>query len=289
MKFFRILFKPGIYVFNGSANRLTKVFGVEPASETSETYTEEELRNVINQSSADGQVDSSEVDMIERVFELDDFRVKDVMAPRPDTVVVYSDDKISEIVKKVKENTHTRYPVIGRDDESISGYVDIKDIFTGDNNGKTHIRDIKEDITIISESANIRRAIKEFKENNTQMLAVVDEWGVFEGIITVEDAIEVLVGDIRDKYDKDHKVPSIEEKEDDLYVSDGSVSVRRINKVIGTSFDSANSDTIAGVILNQTETIPNVGDTIRVNDYVISVEEIEDNRIQEVKISKNNK
>src|SRR6056297_3100962 len=129
MKLFYYVFYPGLVVFNGTANAFTRLIGIPPASETEETLEEREIRRVLARSSEQGHVDTAEVEMIERVFDLDDTTVRTVMVPRPDVVTIPADATLSEIRETALAAGHTRYPVVGADDrDSVVGFIDVKDV-----------------------------------------------------------------------------------------------------------------------------------------------------------------
>lgn len=284
MKFFRYLFIPGIIIFNGAANKSTSLLGIEPAGESGETYTEDEIRNVVSESGRKGQVDEGEVEMIERIFEMDDMKVKEIMVPRPDVTVLNRDDEVSKVMDMVKDKNHTRYPVV--DEDEVVGFVDIKDVFqTSRSSDKMKVEDIMDEIAIIPESASVKKALEKFQDSKSQMAGVVDEWGVFEGIVTVEDAVEVVVGNLQDKYDSEEDEPSVEET-DDGYISDGSISISRLNNETDTEFEVEDIDTVAGLILSKTEDVPDVGTEVEIGDYILEVMDKNNSRIQEVRITR---
>lgn len=285
MKLFRYLFIPGIIVFNGAANKATSLIGIEPAGESGESYSEREIRSVLSESGKQGQVDKEEVEMIERVFQMDDMKVKEIMVPRPDVTTLERDSEISEVMEKVQDRNHTRYPVV--EDDEIVGYVDIKDVFQrSETNGnkKRTVNDIMDDIEVVPESASVKKALKNLQDSEIQMAGVIDEWGVFEGIVTVEDTVEVVVGDLRDKYDTGEFEPSVDDTESG-YISDGSLSVNILNNKIDTNFNEDDIDTVAGLIMSETEDVPDVGAKVDIDDYTFEVMEKQSDRIKEVKIS----
>lgn len=286
MKFFRYLFIPGIIVFNGAANRATTLVGVEPASDSEETYSEDEIRSVLTNSGKRGKVDEKEVKMINRVFEMDDMKVKEIMVPRPDVTTIQKDDEHSEILDMVQDENHTRYPVV--EDNEVLGFIDIKDIF---GNLESHqseeatAEEIMDSIEVIPESSSVKKGLETLQRTESQMAAVVDEWGVFEGIVTVEDTVEVVVGDLRDKYDTENDEPTVEETEDG-HLCDGSLSLSKLNSQIGTEFSEEDIDTVAGLVLSETATVPDVGSKVKKGKYMLEVSEKESNRIKEIEISR---
>lgn len=286
MKFFRYLFIPGIIVFNGAANKATSLVGVKPASDSEETYSEDEIRSVLTNSGNRGQIDDKEVEMIERVFEMDDMKVKEIMVPRPDVTTIQEDSNRNEILDVVESESHTRYPVISSDEELV-GFVHIKDVFSirsSEDKSDITAEDVMDEIEVVPESVSVEKALATLQKTENQMAGVVDEWGSFEGIVTVEDTVEVLVGDLRDKYDNGDE-PTVKEVEDG-YISDGSLSLSSLNREIGTDFEEEDIDTVAGLVLSETGTVPDVGSKFKKDGYTMKVVDKENNRIEEIKIKK---
>lgn len=284
MKFFYYLFVPGIIVFNGTANFFTRMVGVSPASETDETLSEEELRLVLTRSGQQGAVDMEEVEMIERVFDLDDTAVRQVMIPRPDVVSVPADLTLSELRSTIVESGHTRYPVLDpENDDEIVGFVDVKDVLRATEAGRdgSTARDLARDLIIIPETGRIDDLLEGFQRDRSQMAAVIDEWGAFEGIVTIEDVVEELVGDIQDQFDVDDHEPSIE-RLDGAYLIDGGVSIPTVNETLDAEFERAEFETIGGLVFDRLGRAPEVDDAVSVDGYRLTVEDVDGTRISSV-------
>jgi CBS domain containing-hemolysin-like protein len=287
MKVFYYVLYPGIVVFNGAANAFTRALGVPPASETDETLGERELLRVLTRSGEKGDIDVAEVTMIERVFDLDDIVVREVMVPRPDVVSVPADASLSDLQATVLEAGHTRYPVLDADDgDQVIGFVDVKDVLRAEVEGgdADSVGDIAREIVIAPETMALSDLLRQFREDQQQVAAVIDEWGAFEGIATVEDVVEALVGDLRDEFDVDEREPSIRQRDDDGYDIDGGVPLSKINDTIGTNFTSEEVETIGGLVLERLNRAPERGDTVEVGEYVVEVTSVEGARISTVRV-----
>jgi CBS domain containing-hemolysin-like protein len=290
MKGFYYLFIPGIVVFNGTANAFTRMIGVPPASETEETLSEEEILTILSRSGREGQVDIEEVEMIEHVFELDDTTVQEVMIPRPDVVTVESDTPLADLSELVTEEGHTRYPVVAANDgDDVVGFVDVKDVlraseFESDESDDLTAGDLARELPIVPESTRINELLETFQTENRQMAAIIDEWGAFEGIATVEDVVEEVVGDIHDEFDEAGQEPSIEQRARGVYVVDGSVTISKVNETLDTAFESGNFDTIGGLILDHLGRAPEAGDRISLDGFVLDVDDVDGSRISTVRI-----
>ncbi|WP_224269202.1 hemolysin family protein [Haloprofundus salinisoli] len=287
MKVFYYILYPGIVVFNGTANAFTRSLGVPPASETDETLGERELLRVLTQSGEEGDIDVAEVTMIERVFDLDDTVVREVMVPRPDVMSVPADAMLSELHSVVFEAGHTRYPVLDADDgDQVVGFVDVKDVLRAevDDGDAERVGDIAREILIVPETMTISDLLIQFREDRQQIAGVIDEWGAFEGIATVEDIVEALVGDLRDEFDLDEREPSIRRRDDGMYDIDGGVPLSKVNDTLDGDFESEEVETIGGLVLGQLNRAPELGDRVEVDGNVVEVTSVEGTRISTVRV-----
>jgi CBS domain containing-hemolysin-like protein len=280
---------PGIVVFNGAANTFTRAIGVPPASETDETMEEREIRRVLARSGDAGHVDESEVEMIERVFDLDDTVVREVMVPRPDVVSVPADASLSELRATVLDANHTRYPVVAADDpDHVVGFVDAKDVLRATDAASDSVTagDLARDIVVVPETTAIDDLLVQFRDERRQMAAVIDEWGAFEGIATVEDVVEAVVGDLRDGFDAGAGEHSIRAHDDGVYDADGSVSLSVVNETLGTEFEGDGFETLGGLVLDRLNSAPTVGDTVRADGFDIEVRGVDGARISTLRIER---
>ena len=285
MRLFYYLFVPGIVVFNGTANAFTKLLGVEPASETEETLDEEELLLILSRSGRQGQIDRGEVEMIEQVFELDDMTARTVLIPRPDVVSVHPDTTLAELRDLVGEEGHTRYPVIDEEDD-IHGFVDVKDVLTAvdpeEDWESMTAADVVRDLTVVPETVAVDELLARFQEEQNQMAAVIDEWGAMEGIVTVEDLIEEVVGEIHDEFDSPAGEPSITRITDGSYAIDGGVPIAQVNDDLDAAFDPGGTETIGGLVLDHLGRAPEVGDRVETDGFAIEVTDVDGTRISQV-------
>jgi CBS domain containing-hemolysin-like protein len=289
MKIFYFVLYPGIVVFNGTANAFTRLLGIPPASETEEALGEREIRRVLARSGEQGDIDVEEVAMIERVFDLDDTVVREVMVPRPDVVSVSAATTVDELRSIVFEAGHTRYPVLDGDDgDQVVGYVDVKDVLRTHESAKgadVAVGDIARDVAIVPETMTINDLLLQFREDHQQMAAVIDEWGAFEGIATVEDVVEAIVGDLRDDFDVADREPSIRERDAGGYDIDGSVPLSTVNATLDADFEHEAVETIGGLVLGELNRAPEFGDTVELQGYSIEVTAVDGARISTVYVS----
>jgi CBS domain containing-hemolysin-like protein len=283
MRFFYYIFLPGIIVFNGTANRVAALLGVEPASETEEKLDESEVLRVLSRSGEAGIIDEEEVRMIERVFDLDDKTVRSVMVPRPDVATLDADLTSEEMRRKVVEAGHTRYPVA--EDGNVVGFVDAKDVlrlYEEDTDDVT-ARDVAHEPLVLPETTRLDRALARFQGDGTQIAVVIDEWGEFEGVVTVEDVVEELVGSIYDRFDEPGEEPSVE-REGDAYLVDGTATVADLNEHLGDDIDARGLRTVGGLVLDALARGAEVGDAVEIDGYIFEVTRTDGERIETVEV-----
>ncbi|QSG10732.1 Hemolysins or related protein containing CBS domains [Halapricum desulfuricans] len=286
MKLSYRLFAPGIVVFNGTANAFTQLLGVPPASESDETLEEREIRRVLARSGEAGHVAQSEVEMIESVFDLDDTTVREAMVPRPDVVTLSGDRSLSEIRATVLEAGHTRYPVVAAENhDQVTGYLDVKDVL-GAGEEETTAAELSREIMVVPEMTSLRELLLQFQDEHRQMAAVVDEWGAFEGMVTIEDTVEAVVGDLRDDFDVETSEPVIRQDGPDAYDADGAVPLSTVNDVLGTDFEAAGYETLAGLVLDQLARAPEQGDTVSLDGFLAAVTAVDGSRIESVRLTR---
>jgi len=287
MKVAYYLFSPGIVVFNGAANAFTRMLGVPPASETDETMEEREIRRVLARSGEAGHVADTEVEMVNAVFELDDTVVREAMVPRPDVASLPADADLAAIRATVLDAGHTRYPVVAADDaDRVVGFVDVKDVLRAGEAGdeSATAADLARDLVVVPETTSLSDLLVQFRDEHRQMAAVVDEWGAFEGIATVEDAVETLVGELRDGFDAASGEHAVRKTGAGAYEADGSVSLSVVNDALGTDFDGDGFETLGGLVLDRLGRTPEAGDAVTAGEYAFEVTAVDGARISTVRI-----
>ena len=287
MKFFYYLFVPGIVVFNGTANYFTRLLGVSPASERDETHTEEEIRMILTRSQETGEIDLDEVEMIESVFDLGDTVAREVMTPRPDVETVPASMPLDELRSVAAAGTYTRYLVLDEEGEAPLGFVHVKDVLRAtepDAEGGLTAGDLAREVLVVPETRRIDEILADFQTRKEQLAVIIDEWGVFEGIVTIEDVLEEIVGDIRDEFDTAAQEQSIERRADGSYAVDGGVPLHEVNDVLGSDFENEGVETVGGFVLSCLGRVPEVGDEVERDGYRLRIDAVEDARIERLAI-----
>ncbi|HSK99934.1 MAG TPA: hemolysin family protein [Rubrobacteraceae bacterium] len=286
MRFFYYLLLPGTFVFNGLANAFTRALGYPAASEADETHSEDEIRQLVAQSTQRGVLERDEEEMVDAVFELNDTVAREIMVPRPDAVTLPADMPLRKLVSVAAAGNYTRYPVYEDDSpDRIVGAVHIKDVLravesSGSMDADTTARDLMREVLIIPENRPLDEVLADLQNQVLQMAIVIDEWGSFEGLFTMEDIIEEIVGEIRDEFDEEE--PAVNRLSDGSYSIDGRLPIGVVNDALGSEFESEDFDTIGGLILGQLGRVPEVGDEIRLDGFLLRVDEVDGPRVAQV-------
>lgn len=244
---FGTLLFPLIWVLNGSAQILLRVFGVKPAGHE-QAHSEEELKIIMTQSFQGGEINQTELSYLQNIFAFDERIAKDVMVPRTQIMVVDRETDPQEILEMIDEHRYTRFPVTeDSDKDNIIGFLNAKELVTLIARGKlNNLNDHIHDIYVIHESTPLQEALVKMQKNRVHMALVIDEYGGTAGLITMEDILEQIVGEIRDEFDED-EVEDIAEQTTERYLINGRVLLSVIQDRFGIVFEnSENVDTIGG-------------------------------------------
>lgn len=248
LRVFYFLFKPFITLLNGFSNWILKAIGIRPASDQ-EIHSEEELRLIIAESEEGGAIESNERELIQNVFDFDDRIIKQVMVPRIKITGINVNTPIDEAVHIVVREGYSRFPVFDKSLDEITGILYAKDIMHHylDKTGKT-LSDIARKAYFITEGKRIDHVLREFQKKKVQMAIVISEYGVTNGIVTLEDILEELVGEIQDEHDHEAQIVT---KVGNAYQVVATSSLHDINKMIDPPFDESEEyETLAGLLLH---------------------------------------
>lgn len=274
------IFKPVVAVLNVVTGALTRLFGCVPGEKVP-LITAAELKTIVNVSHEEGVLELDERTMINNVFDFGDSKAKDVMTPRTDILAVPLDVSYEEYVRLVKEGGFSRMPVYGEDLDDIVGILYVKDIFFLDKEEFSAERYMREPL-FTYESKPIAELLAEMKTSRLAVAIVLDEYGGTSGLVTMEDMVEEIVGDIEDEYDDDEE--EIEIVKENEFVVDGSTRLEDFNEMVGTELFCEEVDTIAGYILVKLGNFPKEGEELETDGLRIVVEEMEKNRIEKVRV-----
>ena len=260
--------RPIVWIFNIITNVIFKLLGVKDKG--SQPYiTEEELKTMVNVGHEEGVLEIEEREIINNVFQFGDMQAKEAMVQRLDMIAINSEDKYEEIIEMFKNEKFSRMPVYNESIDDIIGILNIKDIiFLSDEEiQQFNIKDYIREPFFTYEFKKITQLLEEMKIEKSQMAIVVDEYGGTAGLITIEDLVEVIVGDIEDEY-----------------IVDGSIKITDVNELIGVRLESEEFDSIGGYIIGHLRRLPEENEVIEVDNIKFCIESLDKNRIKKVRI-----
>lgn len=274
---------PVIFIVDLLSKGILKLLHVDP-NKKMDTITESELKTYVDVSHEDGQIESDEREMIYNIFEFSDTCVKDIMIPRTNMVTVNADESVNDLIKVFHESMYTRIPVYQEDKDSMIGFVNIKDLFIARISGQKNItlKSLLREAYYTYEYKKNADLLLEMREKSMNVAFVLNEYGSTVGMVTLEDLLEELVGEIRDEYDEDEK-ELIQKIDDRSYFIEGSMNLSDINDSIGTSLNSDDYDSIGGIIIGQLDRLPEDNESVVLADgTTLQVKGIDQNRILHV-------
>lgn len=266
LAWFHTISYPLIWILNGTANALLRLVGIAPMSETELAHSEEELRLILADSQAKGVLDLDEITMLERVFNFADRSVRQIMVPSLEVDFLDLQKSLENNLEATRQHQHTRYPLCDGTLDHVAGIIHIKDLFW--HRGATeelHLELVKRPVQFVPESKDIKSLLSEFRHTRTHLAIVVDEYGATAGIITLEDILEELVGEIQDEFDIDLPPPMIRKTEDDLYMIHGRTLLEDVERELGVTIHDEENDTIGGHVMMVLGRTAEVGDEVTVS------------------------
>ncbi len=283
---FTTILYPIAFIVQKAAGLIAKLFGIDVSNDV-ETYTEEELKTMVDLSHAGGLIEEEEKEMIHNVFELDERTAKDVMVPRIDMTAISLDATYDDVNEIFKKEQFTRIPVYEESIDNIVGILNVKDLLLLEKKEREHfaIKNIIRKAVYVYEKKKVLEILETLKEERVNIAIVLDEYGATAGMVTLEDIIEEIVGDIRDEYDvpEDEEIKKISDSE---YIIEGSASIADVHDATGLNLSGEEGvESIGGIVLSRTEDIPKRGQMVLFDGYKIQVLEMDGMRIAKVKLT----
>jgi CBS domain containing-hemolysin-like protein len=280
---FGILFGPVIRVFDRSAVRVARsVFRVEHAMELEGGHSLDELARIIAASGEEGSLSVAQTQLLRRAVELGDTRVSEVMVPRPDVVWLTAEDTLADLRERARRTGHSRFPVHAGREDDVLGSVHVKDLLTvpGEQHRVTPVTEVASPMLAVPESEPLRRLLADLRREQRTFALVVDEYGGTAGIVTVEDVLEQLVGDIEDEFDRrGHAVRRIGAGR---HLLRGSLQLDRVAELFGVELPEGEYETVAGFVLDRLGHIPEPGERVAFDGWELTVTRVEGVRITEL-------
>jgi putative hemolysin len=279
---------PFVKLLTSSTNFFIKLFGGNPSADDDERVTEEEIRMMMEVGEERGVIQDTEKEMIDNVFEFDDTRASEIMTPRTDIVGIPIDSGLGYVLNVMNRDKYTRLPVYKENIDNIVGILHVKDLiqFIQNDEKEFHLDEIIRNPYFIPESKMTDELFKELKKHKVHLAVVIDEYGGTAGIVTMEDLIEEIVGNIFDEYDIEEK--DIEYLDNNTYIFDGSISLDKVKEVLGEDLPVDDFDTLGGFVLDLLGRIPKKDEnpTVECESAIFKVIKLEGKRIVKIKAAK---
>jgi putative hemolysin len=279
---------PFVKFLTTSTNFFIKLFGGNPSADDDERVTEEEIRMMMEVGEERGVIQDTEREMIDNIFEFDDKRVSEIMTPRPDIVGIPVESGLEYILSVMDRDKYTRTPVYKENIDNIVGILHVKDLiqFIINSEKEFNLEQIVRTPYFVPESKMIDDLFKELKKHKVHLAVVIDEYGSTAGIVTIEDLVEEIVGNIFDEYDIEEK--DIEYLDNDTFIFDGSISLDKVEEVLGEDLPVDDFDTLSGFVMDLLGRIPKKDETptVEFESIVFKVTKLEGKRIVKIKACK---
>ncbi len=283
IKFFMVIMTPFIFIVNLLSRGVLFLLRIDPDAKNN-AMTEDELRTIVDVSHEDGVIESEEKEMIYNVFDLGDARAKDVMVPRVHVTFADVNSTYRELLEIFKEDKYTRLPVYEETTDNVIGTINMKDLLLFENKEHFHVRDILREAYFTYEYKSISELLVEMRDASYNIAIVLDEYGETAGLITLEDILEEIVGEIHDEYDENEEsfLQKLDERE---YMVEGALSLDDLNNRLGLELESEEYDSVGGFIIQCLDRLPEVGDEFTTEDGIrMVVEQLDKNRVQLVHV-----
>jgi CBS domain containing-hemolysin-like protein len=283
MLVFQKLFYPFVWFLNHVANWVSARFGIEVEGNGELAHTEEEIRLLMEESHKQGLVDDTEADFVDNVFDFTERNVREIMTPRTDMICLYLEDSLEENLDTVFTEQMTRYPICREDKDHIIGFLHIKDLLKYLHKGqKVNLRKLARRALVVPESMDVSVLLKTMQKGRSQLAIVVDEFGGTSGMVTIEDIVEEIVGDIQDEFDEER--PVAEARDCGVYSVDAKMLLEEMEDILEIEIEDEDVDSIGGWLNDTIGGDPKVGMMAAYEGNVFYVEEVEGARITRVLI-----
>ncbi len=287
MQVITTIFNPFIWLLNGFGNSLLQMFHIPHSHKGSLVHSTEELDMLVNASYDGGVLNETEKDMLHNVFKFSDLTAKQVMIPRTDMICIPEDMSFEELNNLAAESQYTRYPVYSEDIDHITGLIHVKDLYSlSIKNQERPIKSLLREVLLVPETITMDNLVLEFKKRKGQMAIVVDEFGGTSGLITLEDVLEEIFGEVQDEFDEEEEC-DIREIEPNKYIANAMMRLDELAEffeIQEEAIDDEDIDTIGGLVVKLLGHIANIGDTAQFENLTFNVKEIDGARITKLEI-----
>ncbi len=284
--FYKIMY-PFIKALNGSAQLVLSLFGMKPTSEHEVAHSEDELRLILSESYKSGEINQSEYKYMNNIFQFDDRIAKEIMVPRTEVIAFEHDMSVKEAIEIASIENYTRYPIYEGDKDHMVGMVNMKEVLTDyikGQRGQASISHYMRPVIHIIETVPLQKLLVKMQKERVHMAILIDEYGGTDGLVTVEDILEEIVGEIQDEFDFDES-PDIRKIDNNKTILDGKVLVEEVNNLFGLEIDDRDVDTIGGWVLTEKMDVQ-MGDSLLVNEFKFQIMEMEGYHIKKILVER---
>lgn len=286
MLFYKVMY-PFIWFLNGSARVLIGLFGMKPASEHELSHTEEELRLLLSESFESGEINKTELKFVNNVFEFDERIAREIMVPRTEIVGIEKNESFTNMIHFIAAEKYTRYPVYDGDRDNILGFVNVKELFTHGlleqlTDDSLILKDFINPVIRVIETIPIQELLVRMQKERIHMAILMDEYGGTSGLVTVEDILEEIVGEIRDEFDDD-EIAEIRKVSDDHYILNAKMLIEDVEKLLNVTLEAEEVETLGGWFLTLNNGIK-ATKNIELAPYIFSIYEQQGHRIHYIEV-----
>ncbi len=281
--YFHKIMYPFIWVLNGSATGLIRMFGLKAVKEHEEAHSEEEIQIILNDSFQSGKINNTEYGYVSRIFAFDEMLAKEIMVPRTDMICLYTNNSMMENMDIIRKEQYTRFPVATGSKDNIVGMINTKQLFLEfQENKEFNFQKLVHPVLTVSEVLPVKTLLKRMQQERVHIAILMDEYGGTSGMITIEDILEEIVGEIRDEFDTDER-KEIEKLADNCYLLDGKVSLDHVSEITGVAIDQEDVDTVGGWLFTEF-TDPKPGKEMQYENLRFIIREVGKHRIKKVEL-----
>lgn len=276
--FLMVVLTPLIVIVNAIAKTFLRIFGLNP-DDKPDVITEDELRTIVDVSHEEGVIEKEELEMINNVVDFGDSLAKDIMIPRIDMIFADIHSTYEELIEIYRTNMFTRLPVYETTTDNVIGMVNMKDLLLYRPGDEFHLKDYLREAYYTYEFKKTSELFIDMRQHSVSLAIVLDEYGATAGLVTLEDLLEEIVGEIRDEYDED-ELDSVQKISDNEYLVEGSVKLDDLNDMLDIDLESEDYDSIGGYIIGLLDDLPEVGESVSENGFTFTVKTLDKNRIE---------
>ncbi|HEU0248146.1 MAG TPA: hemolysin family protein [Gaiellaceae bacterium] len=282
---FYVVTYPLVWFLQASANAFTRLFGIEPAPAGVVAHTQEDIRMIVAQAEDTGVIHEAQEEMLYKVFDFARKEVHEVMVPRPEVVAISVELPPEECLAAVIDSPYTRYPAYRGSLDEIVGVLHVRDLFSAMHDrgiANVRVEELVRPAFVVPETKDLGALLADFRRTKQHMAVVVDEYGAMEGIVTLEDLLEEIVGDIEDEFDlPDESVQRVDENRIRI---DGTYTIDDFNEEFGAELEQEDFHTVAGLVFGELGRAPEVGDVVKVNGLGLTVLQVDGSRIMKIEV-----